>query len=311
MTKAMKTELKRTLRQAMARQQPQARGGLGKIERAADKLILDWLRKSGLDLKALAALQEQRRLKLRRFVEAERTKAVKLAAISHAAVKGQAKALQALAKKSEFFTVPTFTLAKPVRISATPTKILRMTRIKPFDSFAKFRVDRRENGQDRVSFIFEFSNNRTTPVVIDAVTFLSATGFVDLAVSGGVTPHSGFVLGTAKIALRPSPSGQAITHETKTLGVLSTFNLPFVPGDGHAAGGFSNAFNLAALHHPVGPLQTVLIEITVVIESECQATFQLTTAFRTKADFESGPLGASCPLVVVRVHQVPPENTPD
>jgi len=260
--------------------------------------------------KALAALEEERRLEIQRFVEKERAKAVKQAAISHAAVRDHAKALQTLAKKSGFFTVPSFTLNKPVRITASPRKILRMSRIKPFDSFAKMRVDRRQNGQDRLSFIYEWSNSSITPVAIDAVTFLSESGFVELAVSGGATFHFGFVTGTAQIALGPS-SRKSITHETRNIGTLHAVNNPLFPGDGHDSGGFSNAFNLTALHHPVAPFQTVLIEVSITIESDCFATFQSTTDFRTKADFESGILGVSCPVVVVRVHQKPPVSTPD
>ena len=185
-----------------------------------------------------------------------------------------------------------------------------MTRIKPFDSFAKIRVDRRQNGQDKLFLIFEWSNSSNPPVAIDAVTFLSESGFLELAVSGGFTFHFGFLTGTAQIALGPS-SRQSITYETKSIGALSAVNNPGLPGDGHAAGGFHHAFNLTALHHPVAPFQTVRIEISVTIDSDCFATFQSTTDFQTKADFESGFLGVSCPVVVVRVSQVPPGLTPD
>jgi hypothetical protein len=268
------------------------------------------MRKSGLDTKALAALQAERRLEIQKFVAEERAKAVKLAAISHAVVRDQAKALQTLAKKGEFFTVPSFTLNKPVRITANPRKILRMSRIKPFDSFAKIRVDRTENGQDKLSFIYEWRNSSITPVAIDAVTFLSESGFLELSVSGGVTFHFGFLTGTAQIALGPS-SRKSITYETRSIGALGAVNTPLYPGDGHDSGGFHNAFNLTALHHPVAPLQTVLIEVSMTIDSDCFETFKSTTNFRTKADFESGFLGVSCPVVVVRVHQVPPVSTPD
>ena len=305
MPKITKPELKRTLLKAMARQQPRAHARFSKSERAASKLVADWMRKSGLDTKALAALEDERRLEIQRFVEEERAKTAKQAAISHAAVRNQARALQTLAKKGEFFTVPSFTLNKPVRISATPGNILKMSRIKPFDSFAKIRVDRKQEGKDKLSFIFEWFNSSTTPAAIDAVTFLSASGFLELSVGGGVLYHWGFLTVSAQIALGPSLSG-SIAYETKDLsGGLMAVNHPIVPGDGHEAGGCHGAFNLTALHHPVAPFQAVLIEVSLTVDSDCGSSFH------SIADFESGFLGVSCPVVVVRVHQEPPVITPD
>jgi hypothetical protein len=249
-------------------------------------------------------LEKERRLEIQRFIKEGRALAARHAAIPRAAVRDQARALQTIAKKSGFFTVPSFTLDKPVRISARPRKILKMSRIKPFDSFAKIRVDRRQEGQDKLFFIFEWLNRSTNRVAIDAVTFLSASGFLELIVSGGVFLHWGFLTGSAQIAL--GPLSRSIPHETQNLkGGLMAVNHPVVPGDGLESGASHNAFNLTALHHPVGAFQTVLIEISLTIDSDCGSSFQ------SKADFESGPLGVSCPLVVVWVHQVPPVITPD
>jgi hypothetical protein len=273
-------------------------------ERAAGKLLADWMRRSGLDIKALSALQNDRRLEIRRSVEAERAEASKQAAISHAIATGQAKTLRALAPKSGFFSVPSFTLDKPFRIRALPRGILRSSRIKPFDSFAKMRVDRRQEGQDKLFFHFRWSNQSTEPVAIDAVTLLSASGFLDLSVSSGVFLNFGFVTAIAQIALGPSVR-DGVAHESRTLGAVSTTNTPLIPFDGHEARAASGVFNLTALHHPVGPLQTVFITISVTIDSDCGSSFRLI------ADFDSGLLGVSCPLVVVRVHQVPQTSLPD
>jgi hypothetical protein len=295
--------MKRELLQGAAPRRSPAGARPTRSERAAVKLVADWMRRSGLDTRALAALQDERRLEIERSVKEGRAEAVKQAATQFAAVRGHAKALQALAKKGGFFTVPSFTLDKPIRISADPRRILRQSRIKSFDSFAKMRVDRRQEGQDKLSFVFTFFNQTDAPVAIDAVTFLSASGFLDMTVGGGVVFNFGFLLAVAQIAVGPTESG-SIPHEARTLGALSPFNNPLFPFDGHESTGAHGAFNLTALHHPVGPRQSVFIVVSVTIDSDCGSSF------RSLADFESGVLGVSCPLVVVRVHRTPPAITP-
>ncbi len=304
MATTAKTAIKRTPLPATARQPAPARARLSKSERAASKLVVDWMRKSGLDTKALAALQEERRLEIQRFVEKERAKATKHAATSHAAVRDHARALQTLAKQGGFFTVPTFTLDKPVRISARRSTILKMSRIKPFDSFAKIRVFRIKEGKDELFFVFEWTNSSAAPVAIDALTFLSASGFLGMNVEGGLFSPVGLMSVSAQIALGRSERKNTV-YETRGVGHLIVQNLAFLPGDGHESHGCDGAFNLTALHHPVAPFQTVRIVVSLTVESECGSGFD------SDADFESGPFGVGCPVVVVRVHQKPPLITPD
>jgi len=280
------------------RAHPRSDSVFTRSERAAKALIADWMRKSGLDTKALSALAKEREREIERIVEGEKANATKTAKIAQAAVKERTSVLRALAKPGGFFGVPSFTLDKPVHISTTPRKILKSSRIKPFNSFAKFRSERTEEGNDTLTFHYEWVNKSDAPVAIDAITFVSGSGFFDMSVSGGFTFRTGFLSARAQLELSSRP-GPKVVHEDKAFGrTLLALNMPMVPFDGHDAAGCHDAFNLTALRHPVAPARKVRIEVSLIVNSDCG------NSFRSKVDFESGLLGVSCPLVVIRVHQV-------
>src|SRR5262245_58002931 len=93
-------------------------------ERAAHKLVADWMRKSGFDMKTLVALQRQRGVELDRAVEKQRKadgkRTSRRLGVAHASVARKARIIQEFAARGGFFPFPSFTLDRPTAILAEP-----------------------------------------------------------------------------------------------------------------------------------------------------------------------------------------------
>lgn len=296
MAKTSKAELKATMLEAMARQRSPAQSRVLRGERAADKVLTGLMKKAGLETGALTKLKAQRERDFKAVAAEQRSKASKIAALSTGIAAAQATVMHAAARNGGFFTVPSVTLDTPVRITSRPFGILKSKTIKPFKSFAKFRTDREVEGQDTVTFFFEWQNKSRSIVQVDAVTFIAATGFMELAIDGGVLFHWGTMSSSVQIATGIKRDDIFVRESQSLRGDLLASNTPIIPFDGHESSVAFGEFNLTAMGQRVEPRETMRVEVSVVIESECGS------GFRSQADFQSGALGVSCPLVVLRIH---------
>lgn len=157
-------------------------------------------------------------------------------------------------------------------------------------------ADRREDGFDRVRFIYEWFNKSDATVEIDAFGVIAAAGLFDLKVDGGFFGHWGWMFAYAQLEVGERRT-ELVLHDSWMLrGHIMAFNNPIVPFDGDATGFTHGEFTLQALRHPIGPGKFARIEVSLLIHTDCEH------GLRANADFESGPLGASCPLVLIRVH---------
>jgi hypothetical protein len=192
--KISKSDLKRALIAAEAerskyptvfRPDPTQHPELLSTLRAGEKLFSEFFRKAGLDEKKLAELQKQHNTELRRILDKYKAEAVKHASsvkdTIHSSIKSQSEALKLLAADNSFFPFPSFSLEKPLLILATPhSNIIWDSNIAPFDSWAKIRVDSTESsGSQKVSFDFLWNNPSNFFAVINANTFMSASGLLE------------------------------------------------------------------------------------------------------------------------------------
>jgi len=89
----------------------------------------------------------------------------------------QSKALRDLAARSGFFPHPTFTLDTPFfLIWSIPLINISDSAAVPFGSFAKFKLSTSQSGTQKVGFYFYWVNPFEDSAVINAATFMSATG---------------------------------------------------------------------------------------------------------------------------------------
>jgi hypothetical protein len=315
MAKLTKAEIRRALLAASDRRAASDGGSsattsirsLSYSERAANKLVADWMRKSGFDTKTLVVLQRQRRDELDRALEKQRKADGKRASrrldFAHASVASKARIIQEFAARGGFFPFPSFTLDRPTVILAEPNVgIIVDSRIAPFESSAKIRVDTKRSGIDKLNFIYQWRNASTLSVVIDAVTFLSASGRLHLSQSGSLTISVGSMDVKAKLevlALTQPPI--SVNHEAQFIKSIIAPSYPLWV-DGSSDATFSEGLNLAATHCTIPPETNVLFVVSVTVDCDFAPG-------RAVADLATGNFEVRCPLVVVSLRgqlQLPP-----
>jgi hypothetical protein len=314
MAKTTKTEVQRALL-ATASEREVAGGRAyalavtrrtSKRDYAAKALVEKWMKQTGFDTRALAALQRQQRVEADRELAKQRAKDAKRPSrrsnLAHVAVAHQARTFQQFAAKRGFFPFPSVTLSRPDLILAEPdVKILVDSRIARFDSSAKILVDTKRSGVDKLSFIYPWQSDNPNPVVIDAVTFLSASGHLHLRQSGVLTSSIGVMRVTSQIeALSLDPSPTSLQKEVRGLGGVAAVSKPFW-FDGNHDETLSAALNLSVTHCIVPGLARVLFVVSVSVDCDFDPG-------RAVADLASGNFGIRCPLVVVSVRGEPPPS---
>jgi hypothetical protein len=148
------------------------------IRKDRDKLFVEFLQSAGLDMRKVAALGEQHDTQLGRLVDKYRTDAGRRSrkkGTHYLSVMGQCKTLVAASDDTNSVSI-----VKPFLIWATPrSNILSDSQYADSDSWAKFKVSSSGDETHKVSFYFLWSNPFGNGVVIDPLTFLIATGYIE------------------------------------------------------------------------------------------------------------------------------------
>src|SRR5947208_840959 len=158
MVKFSKGEIERAIRKArkhLAQRQPPSpvRPRPTPSDRAGAKLVTDWLKSSGLDLKALEAIQQRRQAETERAIPQRAAEAAKRWD-SHikqiqAGVTAQLQSYQSAAAAGDIFPDGLGALDTPIAILVSDDKILKNRHIERLNSSAKIVVDRRESAGHR------------------------------------------------------------------------------------------------------------------------------------------------------------------
>lgn len=295
--KTNKRELKEMFLKAMARRRPEQPRKILSTERASTEFIGKWMKDCGFDHKAFSALKEKHRIELDKELERQRLKDRKSRRpdLAHAAIANQAQVFQQAAAAGEFFPHPSITLSSPLFVLAEPDpSILKDSKIIPFDSSAKVRVDTRRSSVDQVTFLYLFQNPHGAAITVDAVTFLSATGRVAVTEAGNIAEFSlGSMIAIAEFEAAVDQPSAVVKSEARTLAVVSAVGHLFGI-DGHDSETFSEGFQMSVSNCAVPAQSTIFFKVSVVLESDFRPG-------RAIADLESGNFGIHSPLVVVVV----------
>ena len=190
------------------------RATLQKSRQASDKMVSGFLKEAGLDLKKFQALQEQRSVELERMVAQHKADALRLAKqrkdTIHSSIAAQSKALGDLGARSDFFPYPTFTLDTPFLIWTIPLADIADSAAVPFGSWAKFDFKTSSSLTQKVGFYFYWANPYTDYAVINAATFMSASGHLRAHAPWGL----GVNVGYGKKSLRAPRSRSALLCAT-------------------------------------------------------------------------------------------------
>lgn len=273
--------------------------------RASEKMISDFLREAGLEMNKLEALQVQRSIELQRIVDKHKADALQRASRQkdtlHSSILEQSKALRTLASKGDFFPHPSFSLDTPFLIWTAPLLALSDSAAVPFGSRAKFKIATSEyQGTQKVSFYFYWANPYSDYAVINAATFMSATGHVKSHAPWTIGVNTSWVKVTAQFGLWFGfPQEVASSdYDTRFLGWTGAFGGTWTGGETNAIS-ISAGVSLNKTMFAVPPATVVVFEVALVVEYENDEG-------DIEADFESGDFKITCPVVVFSLLNSPP-----
>jgi hypothetical protein len=288
------------------RRRASAKSALSPSERAASKLLADWMRASGFDKRSMAALQRQRREELdwalMKQRKADKKRKSRRLDPAHASIAEQAETLHALSALDGFFPFPSRTLEQPTVIRTQPDlSILEGSRIAPFDSSAKVLLDTKTPGTHKLSFVYQLQNNQAAPIVIDAVTFLSASGRLHLREGGTFIPGAlGFLDVSGEMEVLAMAQSPIVVQRVRQLfRSIIAINRPFYV-DGVVDVSVSRGEQLVATFCTIPAQTAALFVVSLVIETDFEPG-------RAVADFATGNFQVRCPLVVVSLRSSPPQ----
>lgn len=285
---------------------PQRDGAkLTKIRQRTEQMGTEWMRTSGLNLAKLQAEHKKRETELERLVAKHKTDALRLAGRQKnklaAEIAGQSKALHALASKADFFPHPSFSLATPFLIWATPSLQLDST-IAPFDSRAKFKLKTSASqGRQKVSFYFYWPNPFSDFAVINATTFMSASGHLKSHASWGATVNTAEVSAFARFGIwfgvqNDLNATDYVSHFLGRSGALSTW---MTGGDTNGRS-VSSGSSLSRSMFAVPPGNVAVFDVCLLLDYAIDGG-------DIEADFQSGDFKIACPVVVFSLLNSPPQ----
>jgi len=268
-------------------------GALRKNRQAAEKILSQFLRKSGLDLNALQELNEKRSAETRRLVERNKSDAIKLAS------RRKGASYSALAARSGTMRWQTqdFTLTNPFIIWSIPTIPGVEPAITPQGAMAKFKYTTSGfSGWQKVGFYYLWPNPYPDYAVIDVVTTLSATGYIQAhAPWGSFSENNSKLTATSLLNLWIGwPGSDSVTSSSfyqQGIGNVWAYASLF-DGWFHDTDGQSIASETYPWAGPFAVPPGALVVFEVALELDYS-----NDSGDVEADFESGDFNIACPGV--------------
>ena len=269
------------------------RATLNKRRQASDKMASGFLKEAGLDLKKFQALQEQRSVELERMVAQHKTDALRLAKqrkdTLHSSIAAQSKALADLGARSDFFPYPTFTLDTPFLIWTIPLTDIADSAAVPFGSWAKFDFKTSQTLDQKVGFYFYWANPYGDYAVINAATFMSASGHLRAHAPWGLGVNTSSVEADALFNLWFGwPTGvTSSNYDAAYIGSIGAYSQTFIGPDVEATS-VSSGVSLSTTMFAVPPNDVVVFEVALSLYCDNDSG-------NTDADFASGDFQIACP----------------
>jgi hypothetical protein len=273
--------------------------------RASHKILAGFLKEGGLDTRKLQALHDERDAQLERAVERHKADALALAAnrkdTLYSSIAAPAKALRD-ATTGGFFPYTTVSLDTPFLIWSIPLAPIADSSAAPFNSWAKFKFRTSQSrGDQKIGFYFYWVNRYSDYAVINAATFMSATGHLKSHAPypiGGV--NSSEVRVNALFSLWQGwPTGlTSTTSDSAYLGRSAALRF-FLLGPDREGSSVSSGVGLHTGLFAVAPSDVVIFEVALDIYFDNDSG-------NIEADFESGDFQIACPVVVFSLLNNPP-----
>jgi hypothetical protein len=170
----------------------------------------------------------------------------------------------------------------------------------PFGSFAKFKFSTSQSGIQKVGFYFYWPNPFEDYAVINAATFISATGHLKSHAPWGYWTNTSEVIATALFNLWfgwPTAVTSS-TYASALLGRSGALSTPFIGPDTEGTS-VSSGVSLNTTMFAVPPRTVVVFEVALALDYDNDSG-------DIEADFESGDFKIACPVVVFSLLNSPP-----
>ena len=268
-------------------------GALRKNRQAAEKILSQFLRKSGIDLKGLEELNKKRSAETKRLVERNKTDAIKLASQRKGASYSELAARMGVMR----WEPQDFTLKTPFIVWSIPRIPGVEPALTPQGASAKFKFTTSEfGGWQKVGFYYLWPNPYSDYAVIDVVTTLSATGYIQAhAPWGSFSENNSMLTATSLLNLWIGwPNSDFVTSSSfyqQGLGNVWAY-ASLLDGWFHDTDGRSIASETFPWAGPfaVPPGGLVVFEVAMELDySNADGDVE--------ADFESGDFNIACPGV--------------
>jgi hypothetical protein len=200
---------------------------------------------------------------------------------------------------SDFFPFPTFTLDDPVEIRSFPDIPLSDYLGAPYTSFAKFNFSSSGSGDQKVGFFFFWQNPSKGYALINAATFMSATGHLKSHGDWTFGANGSYVYAYALFNvwfgyrwsdISSSTSANTLLGQTAALGTML--------GSDTEGTTISAGANLDMTFVVVPPGSVVVFEVGLWLNYDNDSG-------TIDADFASGDFQITCPVVVFELLSAP------
>jgi hypothetical protein len=175
------------------------------IRSEAEKLLVPYLKNTGLDTTAFKALQERAQTEMRRLAQEHKQQAIKnsasVAARMRSAEKSRSKSKSVSQPKLNANFVPPVLTAVETASMIVPSSGLEMDnfQLAPVNNWAKIKGERSSSATETLRFIFMWSNPNDRDTVINAASYLAVNGSCQLDANSGFLGI--FPGGTSSLAL--------------------------------------------------------------------------------------------------------------
>jgi hypothetical protein len=280
-------------------------------ELTAEWLLTSFIEKLGFDFSKFEEIQAQNRAECRRILEAQQAQAIKHSAEAIAtfrsAVDSRRKVIEQLvAATTTDAQISQVLLSEPFMISTSPFPgppdfSIDQTGSEPWNSWAKFMVDSKGNGQVDVIFSFSWENSSNQNVTIDVKTWLNFNGLcrVDIPQHRFDTEEAGITLDAELSLLEwwhqpPTQPPKEVTQSTNVvhLDLYKGFWQDSVSPQGQTVSYIYELRYDGELVPPGG-----------VLEIDVHSPISWTTSGGggVLGDFDTGDFGLRCPFVELRI----------
>lgn len=267
-------------------------------QQAANRLATDWMKASGLDLKALDALRMQHRQELDSVIPKRGAEAAKQWArhilATQEEVAARVENVHAAPPARDFFPPGLLLIDTPIGLIASDDSLIQSHRIEAQRSIAKIALDRRSGGSGQVSFLFLFRNDLSAPFLYDFLAVHSISGHASLWLDGNPSFSFSLDLGDVAVDVRVDIAPPSVANESYRVMEMSgaALNGPSYWENETVERTFSRGGFLTANGLVLRPGQTAVIVVSALVKSQFSDGHLV-------VNLNDGDFGFRCPGVLV------------